>query len=121
LTVLILRTDGREEAHEVQRADVFRVIERLIDAAALDTVNLRDGRVMFVDDFGYETELVDHGPDPARGYNSVVERKCVKARKPINAAATALYHGVCLPGTTHRIVGDVAIARDADFADEGDE
>jgi len=30
--------------------------------------------------------------------------------------ATALYHSVCLPGTTHQIVGDVAIAIDAEFA-----
>jgi len=69
-------------------------------------VNLRDGRVMLVDDNGYETEAVprDFG----------VELVCKRARKPLNQAATRLYHSVCRPGTTHQIVGDVAIVWDKD-------
>ena len=40
-----------------------------------------------------------------------VERALTKAV----ADATALYHGVCHPGTTHQIVGDVAIVHEKDF------
>jgi len=37
---------------------------------------------------------------------------------PVNAAATALYHARCLPGTTHQIVGDVVIVPDSDFGSQ---
>lgn len=67
-------------------------IRKEIKADGLDTVNLRDGRVMMVDDTGY----VDS--------------------KPKNARATAIYHGLCKPGTTHPVCGDVAIVNDSDFA-----
>lgn len=46
---------------------------------------------MFVDDLGYR-----------RGF-------------PNNTEATALYHKVCKPGTTHQIKGDVVIGRDENF------
>lgn len=92
IKVEILRTNGAREHHEVGRHIVFDWIKRMISAPQmLDTVNLRDGRVMLVDDVG----LVDG--------------------KPINAEATKLYHGICRPGTTHPICGDVAIALDEDF------
>lgn len=48
--------------------------------------------------------------------NGSFELKCIRARKPVNAKATELYHAVCKPGTTHQIVGDVAIVNDEDFA-----
>lgn len=116
MTITILRTDGREESHTTTRADVWKAIEHLIGASALDGVNLRDGRVMFVDDAGYDVELVEH--PPRDGYDVVVERKATRPRKPVNPQATALYHAICKPDVTHAIVGDVAIVRDDDFADD---
>jgi len=117
ISFTIIRTDGREEAYTSPRASVFKDISALLDARTLDTVNLRNGQVMFVDDDGYEVELVEH--PPRDGYNLVVERKARKARKPPNPKATALYHAICKPGVEHAIVGDVAIVRDKDF-DDGD-
>jgi len=86
VNVHIIRVDGSEE-HVIAR---FGQIDRLIHADGLDTVNLRDGRVMVVDDLGHPNG------------------------KPVNRKATALYHGICRPGTTHQIVGDVAIVVDAE-------
>jgi hypothetical protein len=85
----VIRTTGTEEAFE-GRLNIA-AIESAINAHCLDTVNLRDGRVMLVDDDGVEKDL------------------------PINLTATALYHSVCRPGTTHQIRGDVAVVHDADF------
>lgn len=113
--VHILRTSGTSETHDVAVAHLYPEIERLIGARCLDHVTLRDGRTMWVDDDGYEVEVVEHDPADYRlSVNGlvpafVVERKCVRARKPVNLAATELYHRVCRPGTTHQIVGDVAI------------
>jgi hypothetical protein len=107
MNVHVIRTNGDEEDHDVDRQTQFADIERLIGATTLDNVNLRDGRLMWVDDNGYDTELIQHGPQP--GYGFVFERRCTRARKPVNAKATALYHAVCVPGVTHQIVGDVAI------------
>jgi hypothetical protein len=89
-TIHVIRTDGTEEAHEAKVLNV-RKIYGLIGADCLDTVNLRDGRVMLVDDTG------------------MIEGKL------INAKATALYHSACVPGTMHQIHGDVAITLDADW------
>lgn len=104
MIVTILRTSGAVEEIDVQSKELLRQVERLIAADCLDTVNLRDGRVMLVDDNGYESKAVD------------TEYGCelvpVKARKPVNVEATKLYHAICVPGTTHQIVGDVAILRD---------
>jgi hypothetical protein len=112
MNVTIIRTSGAQEQQTI-RADTdqaaFAGIAHLIGAKTLDTVNLRDGRVMIVDDNGYETETITHGPGQ-------VELRPTKARKPVNAEATKLYHDICRPGTTHQIVGDVAIVRDEDFA-----
>ena len=63
----------------------------LIGAEVLDTVNLRDGRVMVIDDAGAIKNL------------------------PVNPEATGLYHAICIPGTTWLIRGDVVIVRDADY------
>lgn len=86
----LIRVSGTEEAI-VGRPSISG-IEAAIGADCLDTVNLRDGRVMLVDDNGMAKGL------------------------PVNEKATGLYHGVCRPGTTHQIRGDVAIVHDADFA-----
>lgn len=91
MRVLVIRTDGREEVHEIARALAVVTINRLIGADTFDAVDLRDGRVMLVDDTG------------------------LIAGRPINPKATALYH-MCRPGTTNPIAGDVAIAIDKDFA-----
>jgi hypothetical protein len=103
--VTILRCDGTQEEHTVPSADVMRQIKQLIGASIMDSVNLRDGRVMLVDDRGYDTETIDHG-------EGRIELRPTRARKPLNLRATALYHGVCRPGVTHQIVGDVAIVLD---------
>lgn len=109
MKVQILRTDGREEEIEIPRSRAIPEIEAAIGASVLDGVSLRDGRVMFVDDNGYDCEFVDHG-------DGRFESRPVKARKPVNVKATALYHAICVPNTTHQIVGDAAIVRDEDFA-----
>lgn len=104
----IIRTDGtiteipkstNAQLHELCGCDLF------------DTVNLRNrlGQVMLVDDAGYEAEMVKIEP----GY-FVMQPK--RALKPVNAIATELYLTVCVPGTTHQIVGDVAVVPDEDFA-----
>ncbi len=114
MTVTVIRTTGREEAHEVLRQTAMLTIGRLIGAGdrGLDVVNLHDGRVMLVDGHGYETtpETED------RGGIALVRLKPTRARLPVNETATALYLATCRPGVTHQIVGDVAIARDEDFA-----
>jgi hypothetical protein len=114
MKVEIVRTDGRREQHEVHGGDrVCAQIGALIGADTVDVVNLRDGRVMLVDDNGYDTVDVEVPPPP--GYGFAIERQCVRGRKAVNPTATALYHAVCVPGTTHQIVGDVAVVRDEDF------
>lgn len=105
MNVHIIRVDGSEERTQMP----FRDIAAAIAANGLDTVNLRDGRVMLVDDNGWEFNVVQTGPN---GYSQVPTH----ARKPFNPKATALYHAVCIPGTTHQIVGDVAIVVDAEVA-----
>lgn len=86
----IIKVDGTETVCRYPKKDMTALAE-LIGCEMLCTVNLRDGRVMLVDDNG------------------------VAERKPVNDKATKLYHGVCVPGTTHKIRGDVAIVIDADF------
>jgi hypothetical protein len=86
----IIRTSGAEET--IDGRATIAGIEKAIGASILDTVNLRDGRVMFVDDNGISKNL------------------------PVNPAATGLYHSVCRPGTTHQIRGDVAVVYDNEFA-----
>lgn len=106
--VVILRTDGTIEALDFPKRGLLQSIYRAIGCDTIDCVTLRDGRVMCVDDNGYDCRAEQ------RPYG--VEVVPVRALKPVNAQATALYHSVCGPGTTHQIVGDVAIANDEDFA-----
>ncbi len=87
----------------------MRDIHNLLGISCGDSGNLRDGRMMIVDANGYEIEMVELSP--GRFWN-----KPVRALRPVNAEATKLYHAVCVPGTTHQIVGDVAIVLDEDFA-----
>lgn len=91
MNVKIIRTNGKEENHEIEKRSAMNRIGILIGADCFDTVNLRDGRVMIVDDTG----MID--------------------RKPVNPEATKLYHSVCRPGTPNPICGDVAVCIDADF------
>lgn len=107
--VEIIRTSGRHEQHTAPRDSLLPWVHRAINAKTLDTVNLRDGRVMLVDDNGYESELVELEP----GHS---ELRPIRAVKPENAEATKLYHAICIPGTTHKIVGDVAIVIDQEVA-----
>jgi len=111
--VTILRTDGREEIHEVPRKTFRDTVSTLIGAVHLETLRVVNG-FMILDEDGYDVELVDHGPGRFEGEEYVlrVERRAVHARKPVNAKATALYHEVCPPGTTHEIVGDVAFVKE---------
>lgn len=92
-------------------------IHDIIGASAIDTVALRHlGEplmVMCVDDRAYETVEIDHG----RGS---LELKPIRALKPVNEAATQLYHANCKPGTKHKILGDVVVVPDEDFSDGQD-
>lgn len=92
MKIEIIRVSGqREEQYHPKWAALMEIC-KTIGAEGLDTVNLRDGRVMIVDDTG----MIDG--------------------KPINPEATKLYHAVCVPGNPFSIHGDVAIALDQDFA-----
>mgnify|MGYP000995766629 CR=1 FL=1 len=92
-SVQILRTDGSSETHEVGRHILSGWISLMIGADMWDTVNLRDGRVMIVDDTG-----------------------AVDGKQP-NKLATSLYRSVCRPDAKHwDICGDVAITEDQNFA-----
>ncbi|MCC6193676.1 MAG: hypothetical protein IT518_04335 [Burkholderiales bacterium] len=90
MNVHIIRADGREERVNIH----FDAIGKAIGARGMDSVNLRDGRVMLVDDMGHIA-----APYP-----------------PVNPKATEIYWSVCRPGTTHTIVGDVAIVVDEECA-----
>jgi hypothetical protein len=92
VAVETIRVDGTHETTRVDGDNWLKQIEQLIGANCLDSVDLRDGRLMFVADLAYLRGLPD------------------------NAEATGLYHRVCKPGTTHRIKGDVVIGKDEDFS-----
>ena len=108
MIIQIIRTDGTEQIFNVPKPAGYDKIRQEIGAQICDTVNLRDGRVMFVDDEGYQTKTLNHG-------TGRFELRPVRAKKPVNEKATKIYWSVCKPGTTHKIVGDVAIANDSDF------
>lgn len=73
-------------------ADITAIICDGTTATGVDTINLRDGHVMLVHDLGHPLDL------------------------PVNPAATAVYHAICQPGTTHEIRGIAVIVPDEDFA-----
>lgn len=91
MIIYLLSATGGVSKIECAAIMAMDTIKSAIGADILDTVNLRDGRLMLVDDQGHEKEL------------------------PINANATRFYLHVTRRGTSHVIRGDVAIARDADF------
>jgi hypothetical protein len=55
--VEIIRVDGTRETAAVDEGNWLKEIEELIGADCLDSVDLRDGRTMFVDDLGYSKGL----------------------------------------------------------------
>lgn len=114
MNVEVIRTDGKREQHQIAQSGAIRSICKLIDCDTVDSVNLRDGRVMLVDDNGYD--LAGHREHRDTSGALVLDIVPGAPRKPFNPEATKLYHGVCRPGTTHQIVGDVAIVLDEDFA-----
>jgi hypothetical protein len=111
-TILVIRADGTESVVPMLKGTPpTEQAALLIGADMLDFVRigLLEGTdlVMAVDDNGWEYEVVQHNEQH-------FEHRAIKARKPINQRATELYHEICKPGTTHQIVGDVAIMHDGD-------
>jgi hypothetical protein len=97
----VVRTNGTIELRDTKPTTALALTA--IGADTPDTVNLRhdsqgkrSDTVMLVDDTGHQ-----------RG-------------RPFNMIATQLYHRRCVPGTTHTIVGDVALVNDNDFGDASD-
>jgi hypothetical protein len=116
----VIRTDNTEAELDPGLSEAE--ICALINAKTLDTVKLRHMgdplHIMFVDDDGYETELVDLPDTEVAGMPaSHIELRPKRARKPLNVEATRLYHLNCRPDTEHQIVGDVVILPDQDFAE----
>lgn len=112
MTRRIIRTDGTTQELP-EPLPVAKLLER-IGAGTGDTVCLphmgEPLHVMLVDDNGYEIKVIEK--------ENATHLVPTKARKPVNAEATRLYHLNCRPGTTHQIVGDVAIVPDDDFGDD---
>lgn len=106
---MLIRCDGSTEVLEGPVS--LSEIHRLIGTSTLDFVGLYHMgdplHVMAVDDNGYETR--------AEAIEGGVFLRPVRALKPVNLQATALYHRNCAPGTTHQIVGDVVIVPDEDY------
>lgn len=114
----IIRADGTIEI--LEKPHTMRQLEPMLKARTFDTVRLRHlgqpTMVMIVDDNGYETEAVQDTVDTPFGTAARTTLVPTRARKPVNKLATELYHANCAPGTTHQIVGDVAVVPDFDFA-----
>lgn len=108
----VIRASGEIEDIPTTGRGSMRVIQSMIGAHTCDTVVLRHlGQpwlVMVVDDNGYETKVVEEG--------NQITLVPTRALRPVNEIATELYWANCQPGTTHQIVGDVAIVSDEDFA-----
>lgn len=92
MAIEVIRVNGTRENRRIGTRDPFAEINKLIGCDVTDTINLRDGRIMLVDDLGHQKNL------------------------SVNPIATDMYWAVCRPGTRHQIVGDVIVAVDADFA-----
>jgi hypothetical protein len=84
----LIRTSG--EQHEFTRTLTMEEIRQLIDALVLDSVNLKDGHVLMIDDNG------------------------IQAQKPVNGGATFIYQK--MKHSTNKIHGDAVIVWDADYA-----
>lgn len=83
----IARADGSVVV--LTKTPSHKEIRGLIGADTLETVSLRNGTTLYVDDAGHQKNL------------------------PRNEIATTLYHAICRAGTTHHIVGDAVVAPDA--------
>lgn len=91
MTVEILRVgETTPAAHKVRPHMSFRFINQALGSSVTDSINLRDGRLMLVDDMGLRKEL------------------------PENPAALAIVREV-YPTYPYPVVGDVAIVWDEDF------
>lgn len=87
----LIRADGT--VTELHGPHAMQDVKQMIGATTVGAIRLHDGvHIMLVDDDGHAKEL------------------------PVNAEGTRLYHDVCVPGTTWRIVGDVVIVPDYDYA-----
>lgn len=91
--ITLIKTNGEESEHEFIKLTITE-LKKLVIYEVFDTVNLRDGRIMMVDDEGH----------------------IKKNPPPVNPVATALYHSVCVPGTTWPILGDIIITYDEDWS-----
>ena len=82
--VTIIRTVGTVEDYERKQkgSALINWINQTIKAECGDAVNLRDGRVMIVNDRGYEVETIE-----APGH---ITLKPTKALLPLNVKATEL-------------------------------
>lgn len=92
-SVRFIKVDGTEWIQTVHKPLIAN-ISQIISASICDTVNLRDGNVMIVDDGGIEIV------------------------KPVNQKATDIFQGIYprAKSNDRKIYGDVAIAWDEDFA-----
>lgn len=90
----VVKRDGKIPMRDIEAIICDSAADR---PRALDTVNLRDGHVMLVHDLGHGYMI---------GLPALDE----------NPGATAAYHAICIPGTTHQIVGIAVIVPDEDFA-----
>jgi hypothetical protein len=109
MTRRLIRADGSEQ--EIGKLSSSE-IRALIGAECLDCVSLRHLgaplQVLVVDDAAFEVEMIKHD-------DGHFELRPTRARKPINEAATRLYHANCRAGTVHQIAGDAIVCPDSDF------
>jgi hypothetical protein len=94
VTVAILRIGGRIDPLDVGQTEMLAAIRTAIDATALTSVNLQDGRRLYLDDDGDESV------------------------KPINDPATRLYNAVWRTKGAFALRGDVAIVTDLEDAQD---
>ena len=95
MNIEFLPVAGDRQARVIEKRGAIKTIRSMIGAPiATDTVNLRDGRVLIVDDTG----LLDG--------------------RPVNPAATALFRSIYPLAEENKtnIHGDCVIAVDEDFA-----
>ena len=121
-TRCVLRIDGTIEPIDGPgNLDEYHAkIRALIGCERTDSFMLADRvHIMILDDAGWEYEVTEERDEATR--TVIVTHHTTRALKPVNAEATRLYHAVCVPGTTHEIVGDVVIVPDSDFAPPYDE
>lgn len=116
MQIRLLSTDGSEQAAIVNKDLIWAWLRDRLAAANLEFVNLRDGRILIVDQDGWASQLVER--DPLPGYDTTHELVPTIARKPVNPAATALYRTIAPDRyREHSIVGDAAVVLDKDFVD----